>query len=330
MIAFLAICYGLFYFLFFEKLKLFDKSARNISIFVSIGVVLIGTIVFMWLTFAPTAKDARMFQYVIPIVPNVKGQVIEVPVKPIVSIKKGDVLYRIDPKPFQFAVDQLEASLDQARAEKKLAAIEVKRNKELVSVSAGSQAQLDQWRAKLAVAVASIASLEAQLDNAKWQLDETVVRAPADGHVVNLQLRPGNMVSNLPVAAAMSFVSDEVRIILASFSQSAIRYIQVGDEAEIVFTSRPGQVYGGKITHIVEDTGEAQLTASGSIPVMTGTPITGRRVVRMELNDEDIAAQIEQGSGGMMAVYTSKGSLVHVISKVVMRMQAWMGYLTSP
>lgn len=178
--------------------------------------------------------------------------------------------------------------------------------------------------------MASIASLEAQLNNAKWQLDETVVRAPADGHVVNLQLRPGNMVSNMPVAAAMSFVSDEAKIILASFSQSSIRYVQVGDEAEIVFNSRPGQVYGGKITHIVEDTGEAQLTASGSIPVMTGAPITGRRPVRMELHDEDIAAQIEQGSGGMMAVYTSKGSLVHVISKVVMRMQAWMGYLTSP
>ena len=330
MIAFLTICYGLFYFLFFEKLKLFNKSARNISIFAGIGVVLIGAIIFMWFTFAPTTKDARMFQYVIPIVPNVKGQVIEVPVKPLISIKKGDVLYRIDPKPFQFAVDQLEASLDQARAQKKLAAIEVKRNTGLVSASAGSQTQLDQWRAELAVAVASITSLEAQLNNAKWQLDETIVRAPADGHVVSLQLRPGNMVSNMPVAAAMSFVSDEAKIILASFSQSSIRYVQVGDEAEIVFNSRPGQVYGGKITHIVEDTGEAQLTASGSIPVMTGAPITGRRPVRMELHDEDVAAQIEQGSGGMMAVYTSKGSLVHVISKVVMRMQAWMGYLTSP
>jgi len=284
----------------------------------------------MWLNFAPTSKDARMFQYVIPIVPNVKGQVIEVPVKPLKLLKKDAVLYRIDPTPFQFSVDKLKASLDQARAQKQLAEIEVKRNTGLVKASAGSQAQLDKWNAELAVAEASIASLKAQLDNATWQLEETVVRAPADGHVVNLQLRPGNMVSNMPVAAAMSFVSDESRIILASFSQSASRYIQVEDKAEIVFTSRPGQVYSGKITYIIKDTGEAQLTASGNIPVMTGTPITCRRLVRMQLDDTHIAEEIGQGAGGMIAVYTSKGKPVHMISKVVMRIQAWTGYLTSP
>ena len=73
MIAFLVICYSVFYWLFFIKLKLFSKSARNISVFVGVGVVLIGSVVFMWLTFAPTTKDGRMFQYVIQIVPNVKG-----------------------------------------------------------------------------------------------------------------------------------------------------------------------------------------------------------------------------------------------------------------
>ncbi len=76
MIAFLTICYGAFYWLFFVKLKLFAKSARNVSVFVGVGVVVIGGIVFMWLTFAPTTSDGRMYQYVIQIVPNVKGQVV--------------------------------------------------------------------------------------------------------------------------------------------------------------------------------------------------------------------------------------------------------------
>ncbi len=67
MIAFLTICYGAFYWLFFVKLELFAKSARNIAIFVGVGVVLIGSIVFMWLTFAPTSPDGRMFQFVIQI-----------------------------------------------------------------------------------------------------------------------------------------------------------------------------------------------------------------------------------------------------------------------
>ena len=78
MIALLSLIYGSFYFLFFKKLKWFVESVKNISIFVGIGVVMIGAIVFAWWTFAPTAVDGRGFQYVIPIVPNVAGQVIEV------------------------------------------------------------------------------------------------------------------------------------------------------------------------------------------------------------------------------------------------------------
>jgi len=52
-----------------------------------------------------------MFQYVIQIVPNVKGTVIEVPVKPVVSVKKGEALYRIDPTPYQASVNRIAASI---------------------------------------------------------------------------------------------------------------------------------------------------------------------------------------------------------------------------
>ena len=57
MIAFISLIYASFYLLFFDKLKVFKKSARNISIFVGVGVVLVGTIVIMWLTYAPTTQD---------------------------------------------------------------------------------------------------------------------------------------------------------------------------------------------------------------------------------------------------------------------------------
>ena len=91
MIAFISLIYASFYFLVFGK-GIVKKNARNMSIFVGIGVVLVGGIIFAWLTVAPTTKDGRVFQYVIPIVPNVSGQVIEVPVEPIVHIDEGDVL----------------------------------------------------------------------------------------------------------------------------------------------------------------------------------------------------------------------------------------------
>ena len=331
MIALLSLIYGSFYLLFFKKLKLFAESVRNISIFVGLGVVLIGAIVYAWWTFAPTTVDGRMFQYVIPIVPNVKGQVVEVPIEGTVVVNKGDVLFRIDPTPYQFAVDQLDASIDQAGAQRQLAEIQVERAAGLVRASAGAQSQLDQWNAELAVAQASIASLTAQLGNAQWQLDETVVRAPYEGFVFNLQLRPGNYVTSVPMASSMSFVSTEVKPLLASFSQSAIRYISIGDEVEMVFRGRPGEVYAGKVARIARGSGTSQLSASGQMVTLSGQPENSRWAVMIDFDDPAEAEMIPQSSGAsIIAVYTQKGKPVHVISKVVMRMNAWMGYLTSP
>ena len=331
MIAVLCLIYGSFYLLFFKKLKLFAESVRNIAIFVGFGVVMIGAIVFAWWTFAPTSTDGRIFNYVSPIVPNVKGQVVEVPVSGNQQVRKGDVLFRIDPTPYQFTVDHLEASVAQAEAQKRLAEIEVERARGLVKASAGAQSQLDQWTAQLASAEATIASLQAQLGNARWQLQETEVRAPHDGSVVNLQIRPGTFVTSVPVASSMSFVSSEDNPVLASFSQSAIRRIAIGDEAEMVFRNRPGQVYTGKVARIVQASGSSQLAASGQLPVMSGAPENSRWAVVIELDDEAAAEELPQSAGAsIVAVYTRAGKPVQVISRVVVRMNAWTGYLTSP
>ena len=331
MIALLSLIYGSFYFLFFKKLKLFTESVRNISIFVGLGVVMIGAIVYAWWTFAPTTVDGRVFQYVIPIVPNVAGQVIEVPIEGSQVVNEGDVLFKINPTPYQFKVDQLSASIEQAEAQKVLAEIEVKRATGLVKASAGPQSQLDQWNAQLAATNASITSLNAQLGDAQWRLDETVVRAPSDGYAYNLQLRPGYYVTSIPLASSMSFVSSENHKILSSFSQSAIRYITVGDAAEMVFRSKPGKVYPGKVVRIARASGTSQLAASSQLPTFTGQPDNSRWAVIIEFdNAADIKEMPQSAGASIIAVYTEKGKPVHIISKVVMRMNAWMGFLTTP
>jgi len=331
MIALLSLIYGSFYLLFFKKLKLFAESVRNISIFVGIGVVLIGAIVYAWWTFAPTTVDGRVFQYVIPIVPNVAGQVIEVPIEGSQPVDEGDVLFKIDPTPYQFKVDQLTASIEQAEAQKTLAEIEVERATGLVKASAGPQSQLDQWNAQLAATEASITSLIAQLGDAQWRLDETIVRAPSNGYVYNLQVRPGYYVTTIPLASSMSFVSTDNYKVLSSFSQSAIRYINVDDSVELVFRAKPGKVYAGKVVRIARASGTSQLEASSQMPTFTGQPENSRWAVIMELDSDADKEDPPQSAGAtIIAVYTQKGKPVHIISKVVVRMNAWMGYLTSP
>lgn len=330
MIAFIGICYAGLYLLVFNKLGLLKKTPGNISAFSGVGVVMIGAIVFMWYTFAPMSSDARLFRYIIPIVPNVKGQVVDVPIHAMQALSQGDTLFQIDPQPYEFTVRQLEAQVEQQEAEWRLAKANVDRAVKLVKTQAAAQIDLDIWNAKLDAAVAAIAGSNAQLDNARWQLGETNVTAPASGYVVNLQLRPGNYVTTMPVASPMAFVSREIDSVLASFSQSAIRRIATGDEAEIVFANIPGKTFAGKVRRIVGLSGQAQLTASSQLPTLTGAPITDRWAVLVELDDREVTDRLPQGTGGTMAIYTNAGKPVHIISKVALRISAWLGYLTSP
>ena len=66
---------------------------------------------------APSAGEVRAMNYVIPIVPRVTGQVTEVPIEPNRPIKKGDVLFKIDPVPFEQAVKAAEAKLARTRSD---------------------------------------------------------------------------------------------------------------------------------------------------------------------------------------------------------------------
>ena len=330
MIAFIAICYGGVYLLIFNKLQLVSKSVGNICAFAGVGMVLLGTIVFAWFTFAPMSSDGRMFRYIIPIVPNVKGLVVEVPIEPLQPIAKGDLLFRIDPVPYEHVVRQFNAQIQRQQAEWRLAKLNVERAEKLINVQSAAQVDLDIWTANMDAAAASIEGSQAQLDNAQWQLQETEVRAPHDGYVVNLQLRPGNMVTSIPMASSMAFVSSEINTVLTSFSQSAVRRIAVGDEAEVVFTNVPGQTYSGKVTRVAGMSSQSQLSASGQLPSFTGAPVTDRWGVLIALDDEALTRQLPQGAAATVAVYTSQGKPLHVISRVSLRMSAWVSYLTSP
>ena len=330
MIVILILFYSSFYFLFFERMQWLKKTTRNISIFSGVGVVLIASVVFSWYTFSPISADARVVRYVIPIVPNVKGQVLEVHVQPMTPVKKGSKLFQIDPSTYQFNVRKLEAQVEQFKAQKKLAEINVNRANLLVKTNAIAQADADTWQANKDIAIANINATQAALDSAIWQLDETIVRAPHDGFVPNLQLRPGSYVTSVPFASSMAFVSDESSDIVASFSQSAIRLVKVGDEVEIVFNTIPGKVFSGQIERVIKVSSQAQLTASSTLPAMTGVPVNDRWGIRVTLDDEQQAKELPQGAAGTLAVYTSKGKAVHIISKVTLRIKAWLTYLTSP
>src|SRR6187399_3245026 len=109
--------YSFFVWLIFIKLKLLPWTTPWKVAVVIFPVVCIAILLLLLNIFAPTSTDLRVVKYVVPVVSQVKGRVIEVPVQNNRPVKKGDVLFRIDPTPYQNEVASLEARLaaDQAK-----------------------------------------------------------------------------------------------------------------------------------------------------------------------------------------------------------------------
>ena len=200
---------------------------------------------------APTGT-AQVYQYVVEVIPNVSGKVVEVPVKPLSPLKEGDVLFRIDPRPFQNQVDSLDAQLH-------LATINLNRSKELLSKNVAAQIDVDRYTAE-------VDQLTAQLDKAQYDLEQTVVRAPASGFVLGVTLKPGQRVASLPLRSWMTFVHTDLNKISMGINQNQLRYLRPGMPAEITFKILPGKVFSARVLNGAPITPGGQIVPSGKVP----------------------------------------------------------------
>src|SRR5215217_7053975 len=109
--------YAFFVWLIFFKFKLLPWNIVSQVIVITIPIIGLTALILLLNIAAPSSHDVRVINYVVPVVPRVTGRVIEVPIEPNRPIKKGDVVFKIDPAPFQFEVDSLQAkvAVDQAK-----------------------------------------------------------------------------------------------------------------------------------------------------------------------------------------------------------------------
>ena len=103
--------YGFFVWLIFYKFKWLPMNFTAACIVITLPIVAMMALFLLLNIAAPATDDVRAMNYVIPIVPRITGQVTEVPIQPNRPIKKGDVLFKIDPVPFEAAVKAAEATL---------------------------------------------------------------------------------------------------------------------------------------------------------------------------------------------------------------------------
>lgn len=126
--------------------------------------------------------------------PRVSGVIDAVEFREGSHVKKGDLLFRIDPRPFAADVARLEADLNRAHAALRQARSEAKRAKRLQGRNAMSAEQAESRLSVAAQRASELASVKAALDAAKLNLEFTEVRAPIDGQVSNAFITAGNNV----------------------------------------------------------------------------------------------------------------------------------------
>jgi RND family efflux transporter MFP subunit len=255
---------------------------------------------------------ALVVRNAVSIVPSVAGEVTEVPVQANTALKAGDVLFKIDPTPYEAQVAAIEAQL-------KLSDLRLSQMTQLYERDSGRAFDVQQRQSE-------VDQLKAQLESAKWNLDKTVVRAPADGYATNVALRKGARVANLPLSPVMAFIDTSDTLVGVEITQNDARYVAAGQPVEITFKFEPGVIRTGKVETIFQaiSTGQAQVSGTAVAPKeIQSAPF----VVRVRLDDDALARRLPAGSTGTAAIFTEAVKPTHIIRKVLLRQIAILNYI---
>lgn len=354
MIALLIIIYTAVVVVVFKVLRIKPTPALIAGILLA-GVLALGGIVVAWTLSAPISGKLVTSQYVTQLVPYVKGQVTTVRAQANQPMKKGDLLLEIEPAPYQYAVNQAQAALEQAKAawanakaslnktnasddlaktQEKIAlstqradaaAISVLKVAEATQTRVEADAAVQQAEATVVQTQSNIPAVQAQLDDALFNLAQCKMTAPSDGYVVNWQVQPGTMLTS--ASAAGTFIDTSSIFLAAVFPQNYLTNVEPGDDVEVVLDPYPGRIFTAKVDTVIAASGGGQFTVSGSIPNAANIGSYGLYAVKILFDDEAVARNLSLGSGGSAAIYTKHGKPVHIISKVTMRMKKWLAYV---
>ena len=380
--------YSYIVYLIFFKFKWLPWNFVSQVIVITIPIVGLTLLILLLNIVAPSSADVRVVNYVTAVNARIQGMVVDVPITPNQPIKKGQVLFRLDPRPIEIEIssakaqiEALEAQLlsagasstgfgeqlrnargarDAVAAQLRLAQERERQTRELAATGAGSQYDYEQAQAnvrnlqgQMDAAIATersaqaklgakntrgdqdvVADVKAQIEKAKaqladseWRLEQTIYRAPSDGTVVSLSLRPGAMAVPFPLSPAMTFVEDE-QWVMAIFKQNEVRKIKPGQEAEIALKMYPGRIIKTKVDSIMWATAQGQLPI-GFVSNMAGVaPVPPNHLaVRLLKDKKDVDLFMASGAGGIGAVYTDSGEPIHILRKILIRVSAKLDWL---
>ena len=200
--------------------------------------------------FQPWTRDGHVRAQIIKITPRVGGPIVDLPIQDNQAVKKGDLLFKIDPRTYALAIEKAEAKLKQAQATKMVKQDQATRARDLSKKDKGaiSEQALVRKENNLLVAIADVDAAEANLHKSQLDMEFTEVRAPVDGYVTNLLLRYGSQtVANQPALALIDTGSFWVH---GYFKETQIENVRSGNKAVIKLMTYPDAPLEGVVENM--------------------------------------------------------------------------------
>ncbi len=273
--------------------------------------IAVGVVLFKYWDYVtnPWTRDGQIRAQVIQITPRISGPIVNLPIKDNQLVKAGDLLFEIDPRTFQAAVDQAQGDHEQAQVKAVNAKQEADRDRRIMKKDPGavSKQVLEKKVNTQRAAEAAVLSADAELKQAQLDLEFTQVKAPVDGYVTNLNLRLGSQaVENQP---ALALVDVNSYWIHGYFKENYIANMRKGDRAIVTLMSYPDSPLEGRVNSlgwgIAQDDGSTGYDLLPTIsPTFEWIRLAQRVPVRIHLTKVPEEVKLRVGTTASVLVMT--------------------------
>jgi multidrug efflux system membrane fusion protein len=268
------------------------KFVRKIvSLIVVIGAVVITLYVWAIIERHPRTDDATVRANVVGIAARVSGQTIKLNVQDNQAVKKGEVLFEVDPEDYRLILEKAKAELATVDQQIGQAQDTLHRLEPLLPHGFTTADAVDKARTAVTTLQAQREGAIATINLEELHLSYCKVIAPFDGRVINLNISAGAHVSaGVPV---FSLLDTSKWYVIANFREAEVRHIAPGSEAIVYLSSAPNERFRGKVQGIgwaVKPEGEVDLPASGVPYVkreLNWVRVAQRFPVRIEVENPD-------------------------------------------
>ena len=281
--------------------------ALSFRLIVTLGMtavaIIVGLALWDYYMQAPWTRDGRVRADVVGVAPDVSGLVTEVLVADNQVVKRGDVLFRIDPERFTLALRQAEAIVEGKKANAEQAAADYVRYTKL-SDAAVSQQKVEAARAADLEAKAGYDQATADRDLAKLNLARSAVKASVNGRITNMELRPGTYVTT--GHGVMALIDSDTLRVEGYFEETKLPRIQVGDRASIRLMGDKATLTG-RVESFAGGIADRERTAGSNLlanvnPTFAWVRLAQRVPVRIALDPAPDGIRLVSGRTATVAV----------------------------